>query len=412
MSRRLRTTLLATALAVSATACWPQAGGGPGHTNHNPTESVLTPATAASLHEVWAVDLRVSASWGGQVIGSVASGGGTAGGAVGRVVSVDRATGVVRWSRSVVPAGVSQAHVQDAVVVRDEIWVSWAAQAITPGGVVCAEGWNTLDLATGAAGAIITGTSTPVVVPFGGLVYQTTGRLCSGPAIDTSRVVDAGTRETVWTADPTAAGYPVVDGGTLFAASGDRLHAFSAGGCGTPTCTGEWTVDLGGQVTVLGADEGLVVARVAGAGRVEVLALDQDDGTTLWRAAIDGAGGGATIVPGRGAAVAAQVVVAGGTTLAAFDAGGCGAPACAPTWTAALDAPASSEPVSGGGVVYVGEADGTVQAFDAGGCGAAACAEIAHVALDLGVSRLIVDGGHLYAQAGATAHAFAPDAGP
>jgi hypothetical protein len=94
-------------------------------------------------------------------------------------------------------------------------------------------------------------------------------------------------------------------------------------------------------------------------------------------------------------------------TLQAFDAGGCGATTCAHQWDASFDFASVSEPVVGGGVVYVADGNSIV-AFDAGGCGATTCAPLADVAVS-GGGRLSLSGGRLFIAGNGRLTALAPE---
>jgi hypothetical protein len=94
--------------------------------------------------------------------------------------------------------------------------------------------------------------------------------------------------------------------------------------------------------------------------------------------------------------------------LQAYAAAGCGAPTCAPLWTASTPATISTpHHVVAGGVAYLPGGDG-IEAHAAGGCGSATCTANATIPFDSAVTSVVVSGGQLYAVAGGTLTAFAP----
>lgn len=119
---------------------------------------------------------------------------------------------------------------------------------------------------------------------------------------------------------------PAVANGLVYVTDSlGKLSAFSAAGCGMPTCTATWMASAGA--------------------------------TSL-----------------SSPAVTASSVFAGSSDghLYAFPASGCGAATCKATWTASAGG-ALSAPSVAGSVLFVGSSDGHLRAFAAGGCAKLTC---------------------------------------
>ena len=407
VARQIRSARRGVGARVRDAACWPQPGGNPGHTNHNGLEDRLTIDVVGSLEEAWQAPLQLGPVWGASVMGVEVGADGTPGSAHAAVVARDAATGVVRWATDVIdpsaPLEATRAFATDPVVVGRQLWTSVELRDDT----WCASSSWRLDRDSGAVRARSYGRPPSGLVAYGDLVYAQLPQACiAGPMA--SAVLDAATAAPVWTPPAYIVFGGVYDAGRLMISGGSTISSFDGAGCGASSCSPQWTVAIGDRAASEATVDGVLVARVTPADTTSLVALDTADGSTLWTTVLP---------PGEPvvdvAVAAGTVYVTHGSTLAAYDLTGCGAPACAPQWSAALGAPASAGPVSAAGVVYVGEADGTVQAFDAAGCGATACAEVAHVAVDGRVTTLIVDGGRLFVESGAasdpTTTAFAPD---
>jgi PQQ-like domain len=91
----------------------------------------------------------------------------------------------------------------------------------------------------------------------------------------------------------------------------------------------------------------------------------------------------------------AAVIGGGGATLYV-------APTCAPTWEAAA-AGGTTQPAVAGGVVITTSSHGVVEAFDAAGCGEPACHSLwtDRSGID-GLSAPVVSGGQVYVAGGGT----------
>ena len=116
-----------------------------------------------------------------------------------------------------------------------------------------------------------------------------------------------------------------------------------------------WSADVGGAVTQLPAlaDGNLYVS--TGAGELVVFDADGCGAATCtpsWRAALAGAGPTPPAVGGSGASAVVYVAMAGGG-LAAFPAAGCGAATCEPLWTGSVTGAIVHGPIVSGGQVLV-----------------------------------------------------------
>jgi outer membrane protein assembly factor BamB len=140
---------------------------------------------------------------------------------------------------------------------------------------------------------------------------------------------------------------------------------------GVFTCTPLWERTLPANATtpVLSVDGATVfVGDAAG----NLWALDATDGAVRWRAELGGSGArglGAAPTVGDGRVYA----VATDGSVFAFAADGCGAPTCAPLWSASTGGPVSRQAALAGGVLYVGGEDGALDAFLAAGCRRPTC---------------------------------------
>jgi len=188
-------------------------------------------------------------------------------------------------------------------------------------------------------------------------------------------------------ADPSQSWEVVYDGGNHESAVSDQwivsvddvavVSAFPRSGPSPELCVPEigyifcepaWERTLGGSTTApVVADDGQTVFVGDSAGTI--WALDIADGTVRWSARL-GSGVLATPTVGDGTLF---VSTADGR-LSAFEADGCGAATCPPSWTtAATGAAVRQQAALAGGVVYVASEDGSIRAFDASGCGTAVC---------------------------------------
>jgi outer membrane protein assembly factor BamB len=184
----------------------------------------------------------------------------------------------------------------------------------------------------GTAGpARAAGTGTSQWPQFG----QSPRHLGTNPAEKAFNPGNVGRMRTMFTADfgsnTLTEGGPAVANGVVYQGGFDgNLNAYSASGCGQPSCQPLWRGVASNDFTSTPA--------VAG-GLVFIASADH--------------------------------------FLYAFPAAGCGAAVCAPRWKAhLLDPVVDSSVAVAGGVAYVGDFHGHLYAFKAAGCGAAVCAPL------------------------------------
>src|SRR6266487_582725 len=198
----------------------------------------------------------------------------------------------------------------------------------------------------------------------------------------------------VWTAstgDPASA--PTVANGVAYVES-DKLYAFNATGCGHPFCSPLWTASIG--LGDSSADEGFPpavangVVYVSSAGSRLLYAFSatgcgHPSCSPLWTASI---GFSTTIPTPSPPTVANCVVYVDWDKLYAFSATGCGHPSCSPLWTAPMGT--GSSPAVANGVVYVGW--DKLYAFSATGCGHPSCSPLWTAPMGAGSSPAVANG--------------------
>jgi len=160
--------------------------------------------------------------------------------------------------------------------------------------------------------------------------------------------------------------------------NGGKLYAFSATGCGKPSCPPLWTASLHGNtvsspavangVVYIGSDNGLYTFSATGCG--------QSSCFPLWTAPIGGSASSPAVANG------VVYISSGNGKLYAFSATGCGKPPCPPLWTAFIGGTTNeSSPAVANGVVYIGSgstipASDKFYAFSATGCGKPSCSPL------------------------------------
>jgi outer membrane protein assembly factor BamB len=176
----------------------------------------------------------------------------------------------------------------------------------------------------------------------------------------------------------TPSGPPVVADGIAYAvrpggAFIDAIDATGGGDCTNylpPFCDPLWSAPITGGAALAASGPSLYTSNATG-----VAAYATGPGVSgpgrqpSWTAAVPGASAVA-LTPAADATT--LLVGADDGTLRAYAADGCGAPTCAPAWTATLGGDLGA-PVVGNGVAYVTSSDGHVYALPAAGCGAATC---------------------------------------
>ena len=403
MSRRTFRSVLVVALAsASLSGCWLQVGFDAGHTGFNRFEDHILPPNVATLAPVWSADLQQTASEpmvrGNRVFLTTGGVDATSGEGAIDARAFDAATGTLAWNRRFITLCCRPGVVYTpAAFVGDEMWTGWFMLLSSPRPVGGFRSPVRLDPADGSIIGSEENVATSAAVeasvgpPADGerVVVQT--RLHTGTPSRSVVVRDSDTLETRWTAElpgsldmePVA---PAVQDGQVFVADRTSLSAFPLEGCGAPTCTPTWTLDLGNPLkTVVAGPIGREVFTISGD---DLVAVSRATGTVSWTASLG--------APAPGLAMMADTVyVAAGTTLHAFAGSGCGAPTCTAGWTAAVDAGATASPIVAGGVVYVG-GNGAVGAFPAHGCGAPTCDGYVTLPVAGPVDHLSLAGGRLF----------------
>lgn len=374
-------------LGTTLSGCWEQPGFDAGHTNWNPGESVLTPATVDDAVELWSYDTGddpVIAPL--SVSGKVYAGDAT--GPIKGAVALDAATGALVWATSSdqLPEGV----VSDLAYLGGNLHFSWSQ--ITFGG------FATINASTGAltftGGAGGNGNSDVAVVD-GLRVVRGQGQnrffpgqvatWVLGPHCDVRFIAPFGDpnggkafafvgTNLMWSFGTEARGYRDCD-------TSSRAYAttWTTQLGGTPTgvaavgANGAVYVDDTGTVTLVDATTGAVQwTAEAGAGTTgptvadgkvlvttgdsRLVAYAADTGAQLWEATLP-ANGSAVVAGGEVAYVAA------GTDIVAFAVDGCGAASCPALTTIPVGATVSGGPIVDDGRIVVGTSDGRVVAF-------------------------------------------------
>jgi outer membrane protein assembly factor BamB len=398
--------------------CWLQVGADAGHTRFNWVENGLNRENVDTLEVAWVRFLEGSQSEaivsGGRVFVTNTDSGSEAA----SVMAFDAATGATVWERPLAarPPGAELVTVAAAPVafVGDELWTGHSVIAWWwDGSEQCVFESDVLDPATGGRLSGTTGAPTSAAVSSGAVVARTlvNGQPdCSPPqerVLDVSRQQPDGSVVSWQSAipvDTTRAEGPMLTGGQVVVIGEPEttVHSFAVDGCGAATCRATWT-------STLDAPVGLISVPVAGsAGPIFVLAgqhllaLDRATGDELWRAPLGASGAGLALAEGT-------VYVTAGindSQLQAFDADGCGAATCEPLWMASIGDQTGSDPVVGGGVVYV-QAGSNLRAFDADGCGDVTCSPLVDI-LVLPSASLSLAGGRLFVSGGGIVAALEP----
>ena len=362
---------------LALSACWPAPNGHPDRTGHNPSESTLTTATVGGLAPRWDV------AGGGEIIatvGAVFQNTLSSEGAPG-VRRLDSATGDIEWSVPVTPIIVPYGYTSHLSYVDGEIVVPYT-NPVPPrspsGGVV------TLDPVDGATTGTVSLSAGNHTVRGGRQLTTVRGSfLIGGTPSEVFTVWDRVNRTIVTN------GYAeqTIDANDAFEYTlGETVVLISASGVDQPdgTVGGElrsmpiagagpaWTAPLPESTptaAVINASAGLLHV---GTAEGRVVTVDAATGAVLWSA---DAGGAVTQLPAL--ADGNLYVSTGAGELVVFDADGCGAATCTPSWRATLAGAGPTQPAVGGSgasaVVYVAMAGGGLAAFPAAGCGAATC---------------------------------------
>lgn len=413
-----RWTRAVTVVAATATlsGCWFQLGASGGSTQTNPSERTLTPATVGGLHTVWSAGLTGNADRpneamiaGGKAIVTVSSPFNAG------VKAFDLADGAVAWEHSLLSVfgDGAVAAGTDVTIQGDQVLtgrLGFVPAAPNPPGPACVDEEVRLDLESGARRSDVPNFAFPSPTAVDdGITARTVFDLpgdCnfanSSVALEVS-VDRPGVPATRWhAAVPGATGAvpPRVAGDQVLLLTGGRLDVYAATGCGADVCAPVWSRSFPTPASnpIMGRT-GPIYLVTAG----NLLALDRTSGAEVWRAPVSSP---ALALPG-GTLLATVAAPGGGHALAAFDAAGCGTPACAPEWTGPLSGAGPSSVVVGGRVAYVSTGS-AVQAFDASGCGASTCPALVTVPMGTGGTLSIGDG-HVLVRTNTTLTALALD---
>ncbi len=381
MARRTARTALVVVATVALGGCWLQPGADAERSGFAPLESGITPANVAQLQFDWSRQLAAPTAAPTVTIDGVYVSSGAAPNA-GTLYRLDPTDGTTQWSTEEFAAGQIYLGTQQPTVNDGLVYVAQNGFSIVPGTIM------RFDESTGAPLSSLPGAGADLTQRGSLLVStQSTG---NSSMIGVSRlfVTDRAGIASWNTFVAIASGHVPVS--TSAAVSADRIflgnesnvHAYPVtkpAGCpttyGVEICPPDWTYAAGSRVgfhPVLTSDHRTVIAPT----QDSIVALNTADGTLLWTGTV-----GAT--PSAAPAIANGVVYVptSAGTLVAFAAGGCGAPTCAPLWTANAGSPIRQPPsVTSGGLVFTGSDDGTIHAFPTVGCGSATCTSLWSVA--------------------------------
>ena len=383
--------VVAALVSVQLSGCWLQPDYDGGHTRWNPSEQKLTAANVASLTPRWSVDFPARfqpdplISGGKVLVGRQDS---TATG----VLALDAATGATLWDRDASsPTATDTFTNHPATIVDGEVWSDWYGAV----GNECVFGLTRLDRDGNVLGTDRSGYTATTPVQSGDHIVEVHTTVCPFPGLPpaTLSVRDADTRQVLWTAGSLNFGNVTVSQGLVITDAG----AFPLAGCGAPTCSPIWQLDLssGFHPVVVGPGGQVFVVKPGfGGPNGEVRAYSRTDGTQAWRLAFN-AVSAEIAVDDEHLYVAASNNGFGAGYLQVYDIDGCGAATCQPLWSARA-ADGAWAPTVAGDVVYVAGNDNRVHAFRADGCGFFICGEIGSVGVDgLGIGSIAVAEGRL-----------------
>lgn len=419
----VRATAIVVASLSLAGCWWQQPDFGPTHQRWNPFERTLTAETVASAQVQWTVEVTGPVEMfepitdGESVYVTLQLNLADA------VRAYDVDTGAQVWNRNL-PSSGAPTNVRAVPVAfsGDELVVSQLARFPTIADCV---DQNRLDPETGTVlGVTRTEFATSSLVTAASIRAQTTSGRCMADTSSGQLRVDDATSGAAWTADlgPETFAAPAVSlaEDLLYVNDHGVVRAYTASGCGSPTCSPVWSVAVPGFVGSVLAADGVVyafenVTDVApappepGLHHGAVIALDARTGAEVWRSTYGGPAEG-TSGQVYGIAASNDTLYVSATSsyvpgsphegqLDAYPLAGCGSPACAATWSAALDIPPPSgwpsrlpyiRPVVAGDVVYAADAAG-VAAFDTGGT------RLVTLPLDAPPAWIAVSAGHVFA---------------
>jgi outer membrane protein assembly factor BamB len=353
--------------------CWFQPGWGPGRAGHNADEDQLTLANVATLQQGWSIDLGASPA-----LHPVMSEYGVHAVSGDTVTTVALADGSTRWTYAIdlgprdtvgspsmggVPNNQHWLHVPIIRYDSPDDQEVYGSNAV-------------LDPATGAVdttmGRFGDNGSIAVDGEMASAIARVERNIDEPPRPWATLILSYGNYVYRWW-DVLLANGPTEDVPTALGRDrivfglDDQVQAFARTGC--YYCQALWTTDLGATATtpaLSNASQTVFVGDSSGG----VSALNLIDGSVRWTADL---GGDRSIVAPPSIGYGQLYVTSSDGRLHSFDAGGCGAPTCGPTWVADVGGEVEMQAALAGGVVYVATTDGTLHALDANGCGAAEC---------------------------------------
>lgn len=401
-------TCLAVLTALGLAGCWGQWGANAARHNANPLESALTASNVATLSQRWSTPETVTAVWGDTAYAVID----------GELEALAVKTGATEWSSPLPgtePRGSFSVAAGPFVTgdAYDEVAVLYAHFYTDGNGEFAVEhAGMRWDRDTGALAGVLSTPPAPgpdnidAVAGEGVAAYETFARELQVVSTTADTPAEPGglpTSKRLWGAVNSRYGVAsVIDGGRLVDAGLQTLQSYPVAGCGRTTCLPTWTANLGSFVTAVTGADGHVFALTSDA---KLTSFDAADGTVEWRATLPAHGVSLAVADGL-------LYASGGSSVQAFQLGGCGLPACPPKWTADLPAAASANLVVAGGVLYAGAEDATVTAFPAAGCGhPGPCPPLATVPVAAQPNSMIVAAGHLFVASGfpsSTTQVFGP----
>jgi hypothetical protein len=365
--------------------CWPIPGGGTGRSGWNPFEDILSAANVSRLAARW---VWVSPGPPAAVRSPVTSRGGVHAVVHHRLVTVDQDTGALRWAQDLfdpdppAPGGAGPLSVDgDDVYAPVSFW-----RGVGPTGT------HRFGVESGEPRGTPAGAPVDAIIPsFGRLAGSwadgSPGGVISGVFVTDTRDPARSWRSVIGVSsnpnDGPSGAVASLDG--LVLRSGPAVLAFpwhKPSGCGPlapgapwlETCPPRWSANVGAWTRpALSRDGGTVaVGRVGG-----VVVLDAATGTTRWEGTLPA---GAAVNWDTAPVVTGSQVAIGYTLrrshgVAVWPVGGCGAPACAPTWTGTVPGPVTLQPAAANGVLFV-PAGSSLLAFALDGCRKRRCASL------------------------------------
>lgn len=400
--RRLAAGLGLAALALGATGCWPSPGQGPNRNAHNPLEATLTAATVADLAEIWTAPLdgplfQPANNPSGEL---VTGHGGVYVNDRTTAYRFDAATGGRDWTFELPEHPAGQIAEMGQVLVQDHAVFAGYGDVGDWEGDGAAWGTRALDPVTGLEMGLTVPGGQPMALRDDDLLVA--GNQCvEGVACNASYwLYDIDTGQGSWgTIGPNLNSYapPTLGTNAVFSTT-FTVNPTTTSLVQAHPRTGHpasplWVTPLGqlagAQAPVLSADESTLYVGTSGSGAGEghtLFALDASTGAILWHVDV-----GAQVTAAAALAEGVLYVPTASGLVAVDEEAG------AVLWRGQAGAWISGQPAVAGGVVYTGAVDGAVRGFDADGCGAPSCAPLWSAATDDPViSAPVVSDARLY----------------